>query len=76
MQVEILEKEQEDNMIKCRCKKLGEEAGDRFLFAFIKSSVSVNTDVGCRMTICSPWKLMQLRNTSAPLVFVYQARNM
>ena len=76
LQVEILEKEQEDNIIKCRCKKLGGEAADSFLFAFMKSSMSINTDAGCRMTVCSPWKSMQLQSTSAPLIFVYHARNM
>ncbi|BDA42457.1 hypothetical protein COCOBI_03-3470 [Coccomyxa sp. Obi] len=73
IQVEILEIEREDNIIKCRCKKLGEEPG--IVFAYIKSSMSVSTDVGCRMTICSPWKMMQLQSCTVPLYFVYHATN-
>ncbi|CAL8467873.1 g7411 [Coccomyxa elongata] len=72
-QVEILEMEREDNIIKCRCKRLGEEPGT--IFAYIKSSMLVNTDVGCRMTICSPWKMMQLQSCTVPLYFVYHATN-
>lgn len=75
-QVQVLEREQEETIIKCRCKNLGDAGGNSTVFAFIRSSVLVDSDVGCQLIICHPWKTMQLSKYSAPLLFVYHAHNL
>jgi hypothetical protein len=78
-QVHILEREQEGDIIKCRCRILAgqlEGAGiSDTVFAFIKSSLPANSDVGADVTVCSPWKLMRLSKSQSPLLFVTAAHN-
>lgn len=72
-QVEVLEREQEGHLIKCRCRtSAGQVEGDT-VFLFVRSHLPVSTEVGCHITIHSPWRHMQLPGCSIPLIFVYAA---
>ena len=74
-QVEVLEKEVEGDIVKCRCKHLTDQPQDGAMFAFIKASLPLSTDVGSCITVCSPWKVMKLSTSSASVLFVFSAHN-
>ena len=71
--MEILESEQEAHLIKCRGRTEARNAPNEVVFLFVRSHLPVSTEVGSRMTIHSPWRLMHLPDCSIPLIFVYSA---
>ena len=69
----MLEREPEAHLIKCRCRTNAEQIEGGFAFLFLRADIPVNTEIGCHLTIHSPWRHMQLPDCSIPLIFAYAA---
>ena len=72
-QVEILEREQEAHLIKCRARTQAPDVQSETVFLFVRPHLTVSTDVGSRIIIQSPWRVMHLPDCGIPLVFVHAA---
>ena len=56
LQVQVTEREQQGSIITCRCSVVSNSITDQSIVALFRATMALETHVGSRLTICSPWR--------------------
>ncbi len=56
LQVQVTEREQQGSIVTCRCSVVSSGITAQSVIALFRSTIALETHVGSRLTICSPWR--------------------
>lgn len=56
LQVQVTQREQQGSIVTCRCSVVSGSTTSQSIIALFRSSIALDTNVGSRVTICSPWR--------------------
>ncbi|CAL5219647.1 g1527 [Coccomyxa viridis] len=74
-QVQVTQREQQGSIVTCRCSVVSGSTTSQSIIALFRSSIALDTNVGSRVTICSPWRECTVPGTAARVIFVLAAHS-